>query len=127
MDIEDARQPAVVIFRPHVDLVSHANQLGRDANAVNFAPNATLEHIVHTQFLANLRHRLIGLLVRHRRRTRNHSHAMRRHLSQSHDCLFAQTIAEVLLRWVSAQVFEGQNGEHDARPLRFYFRCLDYR
>jgi hypothetical protein len=87
----------------------------------SFAPQATLEHVVHAQFLADLRHGLVSLFIGHGRGTRDHSHAMRRHLPQSHDCLLAQAIAEIFLRRVATQVFEGKNGEHDARPVSFHF------
>ena len=110
LDIENTRQLAVVVVRPPADLVPYSNQLSSDANAASFAPHATFEHLVHVQFLADLRPGLVGLLAGHGRGTGDHSHAIRRHLPQSHDCLLTQAIAEILLRFAT-QVFEGKNGE----------------
>src|SRR5271169_1238915 len=52
---------------------------------------------------------------------------MRRHLPQSHDRLLTQTVAEVLLRRIPAQVFKRKDREHDARSLGFYLRVVDLR
>ena len=40
---------------------------------------------------------------------------MRRHLPQTHDRLLGETVAQIFLRWVAAQVFERQYCEHDPR------------
>src|ERR1039457_5357253 len=51
---------------------------------------------------------------------------MWRHLPQSHNGFLTQTIAEVLLRWIAAQIFEWKDREHDTRPFGFDLRPLDF-
>jgi len=119
MDVEDAGQLAVVVLRPQVDLILHSNQLSRDPNSLSIAPHAALKYVVHAQFLADSSYRFIRLLVCYGRGSCDHSHAMRRHLPQSHDGLLAQAIAKILLRRIATHVFKWKNREHDASALRF--------
>src|SRR6266404_9828824 len=53
VDVEDALGWAIEIFRPQVDLVTHADQLRGDADAVSLSAHATLEHVVYTEFLTD--------------------------------------------------------------------------
>src|SRR5882672_2743829 len=127
MDLEQSRQLPVVILRPQMSLVLHSNQLGRDAHMCPLPPHAALKHIVHAQFPPNLRDRFIRLFVRHGRSPSDYPHLTRRHLSQSHDGFFTQTIAEIVLSWIAAQILEWKNGKHDPRPFCLDLHGLDFR
>ena len=126
MDIEHSRQLPVVVLSPQMSLVLHSNQLGRDAYTCPIPPNAALKHIVHTQFPPNLRDRFIRLLVGHGRSPSDYPQLTRRHLSQSHDGFLTQTITEIVLPWIAAQILEWKNGKHDPRPFCLEPRGLDF-
>src|SRR5262252_720582 len=103
---------AIVVLRPQMDLIARANELRRDSNLVAIASNATLKHIVHAQFLANLLNTFRGVFVGHGAGARNDPKQLGAQGPELRDYFLGESIAEVLLAGISTQVLEGEYGEH---------------
>src|SRR5208282_3759616 len=98
---------AVIIVRPQMDLILDPNQLRADASDTALSPDAALQDVVDSQFAPDLRDRLIGVFISGGRRSRDHAEPFWVEFAQICNGLFRQTIAEVLLLRVIAQVGEG--------------------
>ncbi len=83
------------------------NKLRRDTDAATGAANAALEHVRHSEDVGDLANVLALPLERECGRTGNHLEAV--HLRQSDDDLFRETVAEVLVVGVSAQIGKRQH------------------
>src|ERR1700682_1375063 len=60
----------------------------------------------------------MGILVSHYRATGDHAQPRRRKPPELSDRLFCKPVAEILLRWISAEIFEWEHGEHRATLRR---------
>jgi hypothetical protein len=109
---------AIVLPRPDMGLVFHLNQLGRNSHFVRIAPDATLEHILHSQFTSNLVERRLTALVMHDRGARDYAHMLRIEIPQSRDHFFGHPVAEVFLRGVSSHILERKNCQHHSSSGR---------
>src|SRR5215469_14241660 len=87
----------VVALCPNMDLVPRTNELRGDSNLVAIASNATLKHVVHAQFLANLMDAFRSMLVHHRRGACDDSEPLRAKRSKLGNDFFGEPVAEIVL------------------------------
>src|SRR5215470_18480899 len=93
-------------------LVLDADQLNGDADLVAIAADAAFENIVDIQFTTDLANILRGHLVGHGRRTSNHAQLTATQFTETHDHFFGEALGKILLRSISTQVLEGEDGQH---------------
>ena len=115
-----AAQVAHVGLRPQRTVRPSVDQLRADAHPIALAQHAALHHRVHRKLAGNLRQRLLGALVAHRRGERDHT--QRGNLSQIVDQLLGHAIGKILLRGDAGEIFQRQNSDRvngTARVFRF--------
>ncbi len=54
---------AVIVVRPQMYLILDPNQLSADASAPALPPDAALQNVIHSQFMPDLRDRLVGVFI----------------------------------------------------------------
>ena len=113
LDSEDVRHLAVVTLRPPVRTVSGVNKLRRHTETATGAAYAALEHERHSECFGDPADVLVLPLERECGRAGNHLEAA--HLRQGVDDLFRETVAEVLVVDVSAQIGKRQHGDRRRR------------
>ena len=103
----------IVGLRPHVFLIPHANQLGRDPQVGALGPNRTLEEVVDRELLADLGGRLRRPLVSQGAAL----DAQARGIDPRERCarLFGEAVGQVLALRIVPDVLERQHGERDPR------------
>src|SRR5579864_2409594 len=99
-------------------LVADSNQLCADASLVTFPSNAPFQDVVNAQFPADLADGFVRVLVGHGRSASDDAKLLRADLSQVSNRFFGQSVAEVLLRRVVAQILKRKNGQHDSLARR---------
>src|SRR5580704_7760078 len=104
---------ALVIRSPKMSLVVHLDELRADAYAVTFPAHAAFQHVVHTQLASDLMHVLVSCFVLHRGSSRDYPETLRISAPELRDHLFGQTVAQVLLAGIAAQVQKRKDGEHN--------------
>jgi hypothetical protein len=116
LDGEDVVELPVVGFRPEVVAIAGVDQLCRDPNPLALPPDTSLEHVAHTQLLADLCQIDIAALERKRRGARCDLESG--HLCECIQELLGQPVREVLVGRVGAQVHERQDGDRSLRDGR---------
>jgi len=97
-------------------LVARLNEPRGHPNAVRAPSDAPLEDVRHSQLPGDDVDADIRVLVLHRRRSRDHPEQLRVQPGQLRDHFVGETVAEVLLFLVAAQVLERQYRQHDSPP-----------
>ena len=111
---EDVADLAVVALGPEVIAGGRVHELRRDAHAVARTLHAALQDVAHAEVAAHLADLHRPALVGEDRVARDDEEPG--HLREPGDQVLGDTVAEVVLRRVLAQVREGQHG--DRRPVR---------
>ncbi len=111
---QQAVQFAIVLSRPEVGLVSHLDELRGNSHLARVAPDAALQHVLHSQFTANLFQVLLAVLIVHDRSTRDDPEVLGIETSELGDHFLRHAVAEVVLSGISREVLEGQNRQHQS-------------
>src|SRR6185369_4406193 len=106
-------QVVVITLSPNIGLVTELNELRGNSHVIANSAYASREDILHTQLTTDLIHGFVMVLVVDNRATGDHSQPLRVQLTKPCNHLFGHSIAEVLLFWVTAEVFKGQHRQHD--------------
>ena len=93
-------------------LPAHFDQLRVDPHLARIPSHTSFQHILHSQLPPNLIHLFRGVPVMHHRRPRNDPKFLRVQPSQLRDHLFRQSVAEILLAFLSGHILEGQYRQH---------------
>src|SRR5208282_5131870 len=109
LDGEDIVDAAVVAFRPEVRAVGRVDQLRRDPDAGAGLANAALQNISHAKLLRDLAEVNRTPLVDEAGIAGDDPQS--RKLRQGGDDVFDQTVAEIFLLGVAADVLERQHGD----------------
>src|SRR5579859_2021643 len=109
---QQAAQFAIILPRPEAGLVPHLDELRGNSYLVRVAPDAALQHVLHSQFTANLFQVRLAVLVVHDRSTRDDPEVLGIETSESGDHFLRHAVAEIILPGVSSEVLEGKNRQH---------------
>ena len=109
LDGEDILHLPVVAVGPQLEAVSGVHQLGGDADPIAGAPNAAVKNVDNAKFGGNLADLRVLALKRERRTPRGHTQAV--NLTQRDQNFFGQSVAEILVLLIRAQIDEGQHGD----------------
>ena len=90
-------------------VVAGIDYLGRDPDLIAGAEHRAVHYRIDIELASDLRQWLPGTLVQHRRGSRNHPE--RADLAQRRNQLVGHAIGEVLLRHITGQILERQDGE----------------
>ncbi len=85
LHFEQVAYVPIVALCPDVSLILNSNQLRRDTYPLGVLPRATLEDIVHAEFVSDLVERFVSMLVPHHRGSGDHAQFLRIELSQIGD------------------------------------------
>jgi hypothetical protein len=89
------------------------NELGIDSHSIRITPNGALQHVLHAQFLADLRQLCRRVFIVHYRGACDHAHPARVEVTQLRDHFFCKAIAEIFLAWIPGEVLKRQNCQHN--------------
>ena len=99
-------------------LILRLNQLCTNPHFVGITPDAPFQEILRAQLAANLVHLLLRVLVAHHRCARDYSEMLRIRVAQLRDHFLGKSVAEILLRWITGEIFERKHGHHRALASR---------
>ncbi len=115
LHLEDGGVAAVVVFRPEVKAVLYIDQLRGDPQTLALPADAPLQNRGHSQLAAHLPRVHVLALVAEGRAARDHAQLSQ--LRERCDDLLGDSVAEVLVGGVSAQVEEGEHGDRSRDRL----------
>ena len=107
LDDEDIGELTVIGLRPQVETVGHLDQLGADTELIARLAHAALENIVDPEPAADLLYIEVGLLERVDRGPRRDAKTL--DVGEGADQLFGQTVGEVLVVGIGAQIGKRQH------------------
>ena len=117
LDREDIGELTVIRLRPEVLIRPRIDELGDDPHSISDAPYAPLEHRRHRELRRDLPKALLPLLERHHRGTRDHVEGA--HLRELGDDVLGDSVGEVLVLRVRAEVEERQHGNGPWHGVRW--------
>ena len=107
---QNPAQFPLVVFGPQMLVGRSVNELHGNAHLFPLASHSPFNHSIHAQFAGNLRQGFpCATLVMHHRSTRDDLKST--DLGKLGDQRFGHAIREILLLWVTGEVFQGQNRE----------------
>src|SRR5882757_128869 len=93
-------------------LVADLNQLRSYSNFVGVASNAAFKNIIDTQLATDPTYIFISTFVGHRRCTRDDSQILGMQTPELRYRLFRQSVAEIILLRIGAEIVKRQNNQH---------------
>src|SRR5216684_3252512 len=101
-------------MRPRMSLVADADQLSGYAYAASVAPHRAFDDVINPQFPTDLPDPLGSALVLHRRGACDDAEPLWRQAAELGDDIVGETVGEILLFRVPAQILQRQHSQHNS-------------